>query len=111
MVLQPPLPLQSFLPLQPLLPVLQPPWPLQSFLPLQSCFAAGVAGVDDVLGVAGVAFLVSGADVDGVDGVLGVADDGSAGGFGASPPQATRTPPTAATSSECAIFIWQTFLL
>src|SRR2546423_9105474 len=37
LVLQPPLPLQLFLPLQPLSPVLQPPWPLQSFLPLQSC--------------------------------------------------------------------------
>src|SRR5262245_47856656 len=36
-VLQPPLPLQSFLPLQSLVAVLQPPWPLQSFLPLQSC--------------------------------------------------------------------------
>src|SRR5580700_10878320 len=37
--LQPPLPLQEFLPLQPASPVLQPPWPLQSFLPLQSCLA------------------------------------------------------------------------
>src|SRR5271154_1685617 len=36
-VLQPPLPLQLFLPLQPWSLVLQPPWPLQSFLPLQSC--------------------------------------------------------------------------
>src|SRR5580658_4980286 len=36
LVLQPPLPLQLFLPLQPWSPVLQPPWPLQSFLPLQS---------------------------------------------------------------------------
>ena len=35
---QPPLPLQEFLPAQPLSPELQPPWPLQSFLPLQSCF-------------------------------------------------------------------------
>ena len=35
--LQPPLPLQVFLPLQPLSPVLQPPWPLQEFLPEQSC--------------------------------------------------------------------------
>lgn len=34
-VLQPPLPLQEFLPLQPLSPDLQPPLPLQSFLPLQ----------------------------------------------------------------------------
>ena len=30
-VLQPPLPLQLFLPLHPLSPVLQPPWPLQAF--------------------------------------------------------------------------------
>src|SRR2546423_971812 len=46
LVLQPPLPLQLFLPLQPLSPVLQPPWPLQSFLPLQSClpFSASAAG-------------------------------------------------------------------
>src|SRR3954451_11532977 len=33
---QPPLPLQEFLPLQPLSPVLQPPLPLQEFLPAQS---------------------------------------------------------------------------
>ena len=39
MVLQPPLPLQEFLPLQPASPVLQPPAPLQSFLPLQSCLS------------------------------------------------------------------------
>ena len=32
MVLQPPLPLQVFLPLQPASPVLQPPWPLQRVL-------------------------------------------------------------------------------
>jgi hypothetical protein len=38
--LQPPLPLQLFLPLQPMSPVLQPPWPLQLFSPLQSCLAA-----------------------------------------------------------------------
>src|ERR1700722_7571462 len=37
LVLQPPFPLQEFLPLQPLSPLLQPPWPLQSFLALQSC--------------------------------------------------------------------------
>src|SRR4051794_9216675 len=37
--LQPPLPLQEFLPAQPLSPPLQPPIPLQSFLPLQSCLA------------------------------------------------------------------------
>src|SRR3954467_8547208 len=36
-VAQPPLPLQLFLPLQPLSLDLQPPWPLQSFLPLQEC--------------------------------------------------------------------------
>ncbi len=38
--MQPPLPLQEFLPLQPISPVWQPPWPLQLFRPLQSCFAA-----------------------------------------------------------------------
>src|ERR1700760_1385663 len=36
LVAQPPLPLQEFLPAQPLSPVLQPPLPLQEFLPLQS---------------------------------------------------------------------------
>src|SRR5690242_18361767 len=40
LVAQPPLPLQEFLPLQPLSLVLQPPLPLQSFLPLQSCLSA-----------------------------------------------------------------------
>src|SRR5258705_11243564 len=35
-VAQPPLPLQEFLPAQPLSPVLQPPLPLQEFLPAQS---------------------------------------------------------------------------
>src|SRR5438067_457891 len=38
-VAQPPLPLQLFLPLQPLSPALQPPLPLQSFLPLQECLS------------------------------------------------------------------------
>jgi hypothetical protein len=38
-VAQPPLPLQEFLPLQPLSPVLQPPLPLQEFCPLQACFS------------------------------------------------------------------------
>jgi len=41
-VAQPPLPLQLFLPLQPLSPVEQPPVPLQLFLPLQECLAGGV---------------------------------------------------------------------
>jgi hypothetical protein len=41
--LQPPLPLQSFLPLQPCSLVLQPPWPLQLLRPLQSCLAAAVS--------------------------------------------------------------------
>ena len=39
----PPLPLQLFLPLQPLSPVLQPPWPLQSFLPLQECLEVSLS--------------------------------------------------------------------
>src|SRR6516162_7683529 len=38
-VAQPPLPLQEFLPLQPLSPDLQPPLPLQEFWPLQACFS------------------------------------------------------------------------
>src|SRR5713226_7129949 len=37
-VAQPPLPLQEFLPLQPLSLVLHPPLPLQEFLPSQACF-------------------------------------------------------------------------
>ena len=40
---QPPLPLQLFLALQPLSPLLQPPWPLQLFWPLQACFATWLA--------------------------------------------------------------------
>src|SRR3954453_4506675 len=40
---QPPLPLQEFLPLQPLSPVLQPPLPLQEFLPAQSCLSAALS--------------------------------------------------------------------
>src|SRR5260370_22356627 len=38
-VAQPPLPLQEFLPLQPLSLALQPPLPLQEFWPLQACFS------------------------------------------------------------------------
>src|SRR5215469_16912404 len=38
-VAQPPLPLQEFLPLQPLSPELHPPLPLQEFLPAQACFS------------------------------------------------------------------------
>src|SRR5580704_7567430 len=45
-VAQPPLPLQLFLPLQPLSPALQPPLPLQSFLPLQECLSLSPASRD-----------------------------------------------------------------
>ena len=38
-VAQPPLPLQEFLPLQPLSLALQPPLPLHEFWPLQACFS------------------------------------------------------------------------
>ena len=38
-VLQPPLPWQEFLPLQPLSPDLQPPCPLQEFCPLHACLS------------------------------------------------------------------------
>jgi hypothetical protein len=44
--LQPPLPLQLFLPLQPMSPVLQPPLPLQLFMPLQSCLSVAVLEAD-----------------------------------------------------------------
>ena len=37
--LQPPLPLQEFLPAHPSSPPLQPPWPLHAFLPAHSCLA------------------------------------------------------------------------
>src|ERR1700683_3566402 len=42
-VAQPPLPLQEFLPLQPLSLDLQPPLPLQELSPLQACFSTGVS--------------------------------------------------------------------
>src|SRR6266567_7332146 len=38
-VAQPPLPLQEFLPLQPLSPAEHPPLPLQEFWPLHACFS------------------------------------------------------------------------
>lgn len=44
-VAQPPLPLQVFLPEQPLSPEAQPPFPLQEFLPLQACFSILAAAV------------------------------------------------------------------
>jgi hypothetical protein len=47
--LQPPLPLQLFLLLQPMSPVLQPPWPLQLFMPLQSCLLAAESEVEALL--------------------------------------------------------------
>jgi hypothetical protein len=50
-LLQPPLPLQSFLPLQPLALDLQPPMPLQSFWPLQSCLAGCVVESSRVTGL------------------------------------------------------------
>ena len=42
-VLQPPLPLQEFLPLQPLSPDEHPPIDLQAFRPLHECFAEAEA--------------------------------------------------------------------
>jgi hypothetical protein len=44
--LQPPLPLQLFLPLQPISLVVQPPLPLQLLRPLQSCLSAAGATVE-----------------------------------------------------------------
>jgi hypothetical protein len=46
-VAQPPLPLQEFLPLQPLSPDEQPPLPLQEFFPEQLCFS-GVLSAKDI---------------------------------------------------------------
>src|SRR5208337_1970763 len=45
LVLQPPLPLQVFWPLQPASLVLQPPWPLHEFWPLQPCLPLSSARV------------------------------------------------------------------
>lgn len=42
--MQPPLPLQEFLPEQPLSPAWQPPLPLQLFWPLQSCLPVSPLG-------------------------------------------------------------------
>src|SRR5476649_533075 len=47
-VLQPPLPLQEFWPLQPLSPALQPPVPLHEFWPLQSCLPVSAGAVPPV---------------------------------------------------------------
>src|ERR1700675_1909964 len=44
-VAQPPLPLQEFLPLQPLSDDLQPPLPLQEFWPLQACFSLALSAL------------------------------------------------------------------
>jgi hypothetical protein len=44
LVLQPPLPVQVFMALQPLSLLLQPPCPLQVFLPWQSCLPASLVG-------------------------------------------------------------------
>jgi hypothetical protein len=44
--LQPPLPLQLFLPLQPMSPVEQPPLPLQLLRPLQSCLSEAALAAD-----------------------------------------------------------------
>lgn len=53
LVLQPPLPLQEFLPLQPLSLDAHPPWPLQEFWPLQACLsdAWGDPGAPETLSV------------------------------------------------------------
>src|SRR5215831_10642408 len=48
-VAQPPLPLQEFLPLQPLSPVLQPPLPLHEFIPLQLCLSAASFSLSPIL--------------------------------------------------------------
>ncbi len=50
-VAQPPLPLQEFLPLQPLSLDLQPPLPLQEFKPLQACFSTGVSAAWPAIGL------------------------------------------------------------
>src|SRR5689334_22850441 len=78
---QPPLPVQEFLPPQPLSPVLQPPLPLQVFLPAQQCLSSAAAGA-----VAAASFVASAAP--------------SAGGV--LPPHPTRPatmPPTAEIAS------------
>src|SRR5436190_6585854 len=47
-VAQPPLPLQEFLPLQLLSPLLQPPLPLQEFIPLQACLSASALSLSPI---------------------------------------------------------------
>src|SRR5438309_9553254 len=73
LVLQPPLPLQLFLPLQPLSPVLQPPLPLQSFLPLQSCLSLSVSSSLMTFWPASMAAFLRVLSCDGVDDVGSVA--------------------------------------
>ena len=48
-VAQPPLPLQEFLPLQPLSPLLHPPLPLHEFMPLQACLSAASLSLSPIL--------------------------------------------------------------
>src|ERR1700726_758964 len=50
-VAQPPLPLQEFLPLQPLSLALQPPLPLQELRPLQACFSTLSAAACPAMGL------------------------------------------------------------
>jgi hypothetical protein len=50
-VAQPPLPLQEFLPLQPLSLDLQPPLPLHEFRPLQACFSVVSAAACPAMGL------------------------------------------------------------
>ena len=64
---QPPLPLQEFLPLQPLSPDLQPPSPLHEFWPLQPCLSDWKAPASTLcellltVGLVGWAFAIAGA--------------------------------------------------
>src|SRR6187399_1066852 len=89
LALQPPLPLHSFLPAQPLVSVLQPPLPLHSFLPLQQDLpSAAAAGASPE----GAAAESAGAASAGAASVA--AGAGGASAAGVLPPHAVIAPST-----------------
>jgi hypothetical protein len=104
---QPPLPLQEFLPEQPLSPVLHPPLPLQEFFPAQECFSAVAAPAALLASFAAGA--LDFASTAGFDAVLV-----SAGLLSLQPLKPAKRPATASGTSELDVrwnrdfdaFIW-----
>src|SRR5450755_4125513 len=92
--LQPPLPLQSFLPLQEFASVLQPPLPLQSFLPLQSCLAPAASAAS-----------AAGAAASAASGAAGVAGASGVAGGGVEPPQADAPAMIPVTAAAIRVFV------